>query len=950
MLSLALLFPVSAGAEPAASTATGAQGETTQLLGTSYGDYAEEHAGKPRATDSLLLTPEQAECGENTLFGTVSGRPAVTLEEGGEVTYRFQAAGEGLYQLTLDWYALEGSGMDVEIALLLDGEFPFEDARCVALNRVWQDKDGARTGEGRFQTDNRGNEISPKQVETFVWQSGGLKNKNGYYDEPFWFWLTAGEHTLTIRSVREPVALGNARFHAGNTQLSYAQRLAEWVQEGAADAGSTLKIEAEMAATRSDPVIFPTYDRSTPSTSPNDPAHIRQNVIGGANWKFSTQWVEWVLDVPESGLYTFQFKYRQDLLRGLPSHRRIIVDGEVPYQEFGCVEFPYGQDWQILTPSVQGEPLKVYLTQGKHTLRLEALLGDIAPTLQTLEQVVYDCNRLYRRIVMITGTTPDAYRDYYLDSEIPELVPTYTEVIRQLREQEAILKEKTGSSGNQAALFAEVIRQLESFLEEPDTIPQRLDYYRSNIGALAELLLTLCEQPLQLDTIAIVPPGTAATGANAGFFSKLWFRAQVFTASFFEDYSSIGNFYEGGSTLDIWLSVGDLLTTGVSSGRDQAQVLKRLIDDEFVPMSGVAVNLSLVDTASTLTQAILGGRGPDAALFVPKGTQVNLGMRGAIADLTAMPQFEEICQRFHESAFIGYTWDGGVYALPETQTYNMLFVRTDIFAEMGLTVPDTWEEFHDVTARLQKKNLLVGIPENQQVFEALLLQNGGSVYNGDLSRTTLTTTSAVEAFREWTGLYVQYGLPQEFNFFNRFRTGEMAMGIMPFTTYNQLAVAAPEIRNLWAMAPIPGTLGEDGIDRTESCSGTGCILISDSPYREDVYRFFDWWTSADIQKRFGNELEVVVGTSSRYNTANVEAFSQLAWTGEELSALQQQRDQVWDIPQTPATYYITRSLTNAFRRAVYYHENPREVMEKYGADMDKELIRKRQEFGLEGMA
>ncbi len=55
-------------------------------------------------------------------------------------------------------------------------------------------------------------------------------------------------------------------------------------------------------------------------------------------------------------------------------------------------------------------------------------------------------------------------------------------------------------------------------------------------------------------------------------------------------------------------------------------------------------------------------------------------------------------------------------------------------------------------------------------------------------------------------LYSSYGLDREFCFYSRFRTGEMVLSIQPYNTYNQLASAAPEIRGLWKMAPVPITV------------------------------------------------------------------------------------------------------------------------------------------------
>lgn len=948
VLSVALLLPAAAQVFPVETTQPSVDETSTEKsVQLSYVQYLSGFSDKELVRKTLRVSPESVEAAGQFVREDKEGKASVCLQKDAEITYRFTIPESGLYPISLEYFTLPGSGLDIELQMEIDGVSPFEDARRLSLNRVWRDTSAALLQNGRFQTDNRGNEIVPRQEELFCWQTVGLKNKNNYFDESFRLFFVAGEHTVTFTVLRESLACG-ALFLGVEAELpSYEEQLSAWKSEGAANVDKTITVEAETAKRRSDSVILPVSDRSTPSTSPNSPSHVMLNALGGINWKFPGQWVEWEMNVPESGLYTLHIKYRQDILWGLPSHRRLFVDGTVPYKELDCVEFPYGQGWQVLE-------VKTYLREGIRTLRLEAVLGDIAQTLQTVEKAVSGLNELYRRIVMITGTAPDIYRDYYLETEIPELLPTFQDTADLLQVQARGLEEKTGSKGNQAALFYEVIRQLEGFVREPYTIPRRLDRFKSNIGALAELLLQLYEQPLQLDKISAAPVGRKITSDNAGTFSILAFRARVFFASFFEDYSYVGNQYDDSrKPLEIWLNASDFVASaagmamGSSSGRDQAQVLKRLIDDEFLPTTGVQANLSLVSSAETLTMAILGGRGPDAALYVPKGTPVNLGMRDALVDVSQMPNFAEIEGRFSSSAWIGYRYNGGVYALPETQTFNMLFVRTDIFEELKLEIPQTWDKFYEVVAKLQKRNLLTGIPENQQVFEALLLQNGGSIYTEDLSRTALDTVASIDAFRSWTNLYLQYGLPLAFDFFNRFRTGEMAMGIVPYTMYNQLSVAAPEIRGSWIMVPIPGTLRDGKIVRTESCVGTGCVLIKGTDNLQNAFRFADWWTSDAVQSRFGNELEMIIGASSRYNTANTQAFSRLAWSAQELEALQIQREQVWDIHQTPASYYISRNLTNAFRRAVYYHENPREVIEKYGAEMNKELTRKRQELGLE---
>jgi ABC-type glycerol-3-phosphate transport system substrate-binding protein len=288
----------------------------------------------------------------------------------------------------------------------------------------------------------------------------------------------------------------------------------------------------------------------------------------------------------------------------------------------------------------------------------------------------------------------------------------------------------------------------------------------------------------------------------------------------------------------------------------------------------------------------------------------------------------------------------------------MLFYRKDILEKLKLTPPQTWEEFYHVISILQQNNLQAGILETNalnagissgiSIFEKFLIQNGGTYYNDQLTKTAFDTKTAYDAFTQWVELYTEYGLDRSFDFYNRFRTGEMPVGIQPYTMYNQLYVAAPEIRGLWGFTLVPGTEKQDGsIDRAETAGGTAAIMLSDAKDPEAAYQFIDWWTSAEIQTRFGNELEAILGVAARYDTANKEAFANLAWSDAESETLIQQWEKVTDVPQIPGNYFIARCLTNAFRTVVDEDRNPVRTLNTYNKDMNSEIIRKRKEFKLD---
>ena len=378
---------------------------------------------------------------------------------------------------------------------------------------------------------------------------------------------------------------------------------------------------------------------------------------------------------------------------------------------------------------------------------------------------------------------------------------------------------------------------------------------------------------------------------------------------------------------------------------------KNLIDNRFVARTGIAVNLELVQGG--LTEAILSGDAPDVIMNLGRSDPVNLGVRGALVDLTTFEDYEEVAQRFTSEANVPYTYQGAAYALPVTQNFCMMFYRTDVFEELGLEVPETWDDFFRVARILQRANLQVGVPiasgtamGGYDLFTAFLYQGGGSLLNEAQDAAVLDTPEAIEAFTKWTNLFVDMGLPLSYDFYSRFRTGEMPLAIQSYTQYNLLMTSAPDLTNLWAMAPLPGTRQEDGtIDRRIMASGTACGISASCQDQDAAWQFLKWWTECETQYQYGTQLETLMGAAVRYDTANLEALALLPWSRAEYEALSTQMAQIQELPEIPASYFIYRSLCNAFRKVAYNTDvNPRETIVDYNLQINKEINRKLAEF------
>ena len=179
----------------------------------------------------------------------------------------------------------------------------------------------------------------------------------------------------------------------------------------------------------------------------------------------------------------------------------------------------------------------------------------------------------------------------------------------------------------------------------------------------------------------------------------------------------------------------------------------------------------------------------------------------------------------------------------------------------------------------------------------------------------------------------------------------MPLGLTSYTMYNQLMAAAPEIRGLWKMAPIPGTPQPDGtVNRAISSVVTGCMMMQaavDRGVDQETFDFLTWWVSAPVQARFGLQIETVLGYAGRYSPANTAAFEEIPWSPDEAVLLKQQWRQIQNINQVPGNYVVGRSLTNALRKSIDAAQEPQQMLSLYNVAIQEEMTRKRKEFRLE---
>lgn len=884
---------------------------------------------------------------------------ALYTETGSMVSWKVNVPETGFYNIYMEYLIPKSRGVAAERVIYINGEIPFEDARNVSFTRIWTDG-------GEVKVDNQGNEIRPTQVEVYDWQSAYFKDNRGYIADPYLFYLEKGENVISLAAENEPMVLRKLTVSAVRRLDSYEEYIAAQpdVQMSEAARNYMQTIEGEDSTNRSESSLYAKYDRSSPTTSPNSVTTTVLNYVGGDAWRSAGQWIEWEFEIPEDGYYNIMFKGRQNYSRGSVSNRCIYIDGEIPFSEMQEVSFEYDNDWNYKTlGNEEGEAYQFYLTAGQHTIRMEAALGGLGTILEELEDSTFRLNQIYRRVLVYTGPNPDKYRDYRIDINYPEVMEAMKLESMRLYKIVDDMVAYSGQKADQIATAQTVAQQLERFCEKPQKITLEFTTFKDNITAIGTAALNMSETKLDIDYLVISGTDKKPEEKKTNVFMKLWHEIKSFAASFVVDYNAVGDVYDedDDEVVKVW----------VLTGRDQGTILKSLVDESFTPQTGIKVNVEIV-AADALMNAVLAGRGPNVVLSVGADQPVNYALRHASEDITQFDGWEEVLAPYSESSYNQYRLEDGIYAVPETQTFNVMFYRKDVLEELGLEIPQTWQDLIEMLPTIQGNNLSVGIPTaagssgaaaattavastapDLSMYFSLLFQKGGDLYNAAGTKTTVDDEAGIKAFDEYVRYFNDYGIPTIYDFVSRFRSGEMPIGIQAYSIYNTLMVSAPEIRGLWDFTLIPGTErvdenGETYIDRSDFITGSATMMIAedDESLKQKSWEFMKWWADEDTQVQFGREIEALLGSSARYNTANRNAFVQLSWSVKDIETLSAQWDQTVGIREVPGGYFTGRHIANAIRKVLNEKVDSRETIIDYSIKIDDEIVKKRKEFGM----
>lgn len=1011
----------------ASSSESSAQEIANILNADSYAEYSARYTKQKKGTEEIAIDIFDFRIDPNTLKanevyvasenpemqGVAGADEAVYMPDHGQVSWKLNITEEqrGMYALMFEYYPIVDNVSTIERVLYIDGAVPFSEARSLSFTKLWKyyydtettDEAGNpvteriydymtdENGKYVFRQDVNGNDLRYNIEQTPDWRTYYCTDVDGYYFEPFEFYLSAGEHTITLEGVRESLVLKSIKLVPVPNTLTYEEYSALHADAKAAE-GEIVRIEAELPYAVSDTSISPTNDRSSSINSPSVPDAQLYNVIGANSYSTVGQWASYKFEVTDTGLYDIVFRYRQNALEGMFVSRVIklwssdgmygLPDGTptVPFKEANSIRFDFSKEWQATALGEGGNAYQFYFKEGvEYVIQIEVGLGELSDIISTVQNALTSINNSYLNILKLTGASPDKYRDYGFLDIMPETVRALNVDSRTLYAVSEAIVELCGTKGSHVATLDKIAELLNRMGSDEDEIAANLSNLKSNIGTLGTWLNSSKTQSLTLDFVNIQPAGSKLPRAKASAFSSIWFEIRSFVSSFFVDYNSLGVTEENQSddSIDVWLAYG----------RDQSLIWRNMIDSQFTPASGVAVNLKLV-TATTLLPSVLAGQGPDVYIGLASADVINYAIRGAIKDVQDYEGFEDIFGYdvtktvYNEDTYTYnyYTKDGKkvdiseinfnyantipislygkTYGVPETTNFPMMFYRMDVLADVGIDIPKTWDEVLEAVPVLQANNMEIGLTY-ETATDMILYQFGGSRwrYEDDEeyagAQIGLDTDTALDAFRFCVRLYTDYSFPVTFDAANRFRTGEMPLVITDYcNTYNTLTVFATEIRGLWKFTSVPGVIRENGeISNCSMAALTATVMLyNDDEQYDAAWEYMKWQSTAEAQASYGNQMVALVGPAAKYASANMNAIKDLSWTSSEYEALISQMDNLAAVPNYPGSYIIARYTKFAFLAAVNEDADPIDELQGYITTINKELTRKREEFELKTLA
>ena len=871
--------------------------------GSSYENYIAEHSDANKPSDTILLALDNCSAvGTGICEISTSAETIGNLFWQGEadVSWNIEVKETGLYCFKMSYFSQSKKNSYVSFGISVDDEFPFDEAREIKFDRYWKNKHSIR-----LDSEHK-NQILP-EIEQYNCTINAFAKSSEISDEPLYFYLSQGTHKLTLHGVNTDLYISSLKFSNNAAPKSYIEIYpSRETLEGISPLidGKTIRVEAEMPEYTNSAALRPTSDRTDYTVSPSHPVYTRYNTIGADSWNTAGQKLFYEVTVPESGYYALNIKCRLKTGSGLSANRRISVNGAVPCKELNNIEIAYSADWQTFSPSTEGgRTIFVNLKAGKNIIAFEAINGETGEALRKLNNVICELS------------------DSVGSTEINEKFGEFAEEISAAKSRiEAASGRKINAS--EIDILVNLLRKYEN------KAPENFSDLKKSLKSVFDWIKINNNRSVEMDYFELRTVHENFSEISRNFFKQMAFGFQRFFGSFFENFTTVSENNSGTEIL-------------VASGKNDAQLISSLVSGEYP--EEVSVTIGSGGSGSLLEMA-LAGKTPDVALLVDEEEVYELARRGLIVNLAGFPDYADVENRSPAGVSKLFEYNGGKYGIPLTNSYPMMFYREDILEELGLSVPESWDDLTEMLPVLNEKGLTVGLgsPSDFSAGNAfmLMMSQSGQSFGG--SELNLNEDYAKEAFARYVDFYDKYGCPQDYNAVRMFKSGKMPIVIADYAEFYGELSSASDLRWRWKIAHVPGTrrTDENGnaiLDFSVNSNSHCAVIFADCKDISKAWEFVSWFSQPEIQTEFGVIHEA--STSEKYFPANLTSVYDFSTSEINYDRLRLQASRINEIPKSAMTASRRLGIYEAFLESQKSNRSPKELIAEYGRAISEEAAR-----------
>lgn len=392
-----------------------------------------------------------------------------------------------------------------------------------------------------------------------------------------------------------------------------------------------------------------------------------------------------------------------------------------------------------------------------------------------------------------------------------------------------------------------------------------------------------------------------------------------------------------GKTLTVWIMQG--------TNPDSTAFLDE-VAAEFKDQTGADVEFEEVqwaDAHDRFVTSIAGGTTPDIAETGTTWT-AEFADAGALLPLDEYVDAEDgLRDDLVEGLEVAGTYDDELYGMPWYAGVRSIIYRADIFEELGLEAPKTWDDIIAAGEAIKAAHpelMAFPVPGDAEFLVYPWVWGAGgevATLDGDTWTSELDSAESQEGIQFYTDLATEHGFSsagattwKETDLRDAFVAGNVAMMLSGSWTPNSILEANPDLEGKLGAAVIPG---QDGGIAPSVLGGSHLSVFNTTENGDLAWQLVELMTTGDFASQWADETGYFPGVQSAMEES-------LASTDPLVAPFAQQMVEGGaSVPVTPNFGAVqAKKTTNAMMQSILSGQKDVETAAKDAADEMTELL------------